>query len=168
MAPTPANQAIAVPILCNGARRPAGFDAGAADERLSDSSSSVGISKIAILNCDPPSPDAGTVVLSVAEVAIERPSKWECVRHRPRYLCEGPNLRAIRTARFTLERISTTPQAAYRQLCIAGRPCRPKSRSWRVSFFQADVSRYPGYMRGERRVVCDLCHILRFGPSKGA
>src|SRR5262249_44961596 len=95
MAPTPANQAIAVPILCNVARRPAGFDAGAADERLSDSSSSVGISKIAILNCDPPSPDAGTVVLSVAEVAIERPSKWECVRHRPRYLCDGPNLRAI-------------------------------------------------------------------------
>src|SRR5262245_52060438 len=83
MAPTPANQAIAVPILCNVARRPAGFDAGAADERLSDSSSSVGISKIAILNCDQPSPDAGTVVLSVAKVAIERPSRLGMCATRP-------------------------------------------------------------------------------------
>src|SRR5262249_50796369 len=111
-------------------------------------------------NCDQPSPDAGTVVLSVAEVAIERPSKWECVRHRPHYLCGGPDLRAIRTARFTLERISTTPQAAYRQLCRAGRPCRPKSRSWRVSLLPSGCISLSGIYEGERRVVCDLCHIF--------
>ena len=109
----------------------------------------------------------GTVVLSVAEVAIERPSRWECVRHRPRYLCEGPNLRAIRTARFTLERISTTPLAAYRQLCRAGRPCRLKSRSWRVSFFQADVSRYPGYMRRSAASYVICVTFCALGPRKG-
>src|SRR5262245_47462426 len=101
MAPTPANQAIAVPILCNVARRPDGVDGGGADERLSYYSSSIVVSKMEILNCDQPSPDAGTVVLSVANVAIERPSKWECVRHRPHYLCGGPDLRAIRTARWS-------------------------------------------------------------------
>ena len=106
-------------------------------------------------------------MLSVAEVAIERPSRWECVRHRPRYLCEGPNLRAIRTARFTLERVSTTPLAAYRQLCRAGRPCRLKSRSWRVSFFQADVSRYPGYMRGSVASYVICVTFCALGPRKG-
>ena len=85
----------------------------------------------------------------------------------PRYLCEGPNLLAIRTAHFTLERISTTPQAACRQLCRAGRPCRPKSRSWRASFFQADVSRYPGYMRGSVASYVIWVTFCALGPRKG-
>ena len=85
----------------------------------------------------------------------------------PRYLCEGPNLLAIRTAHFTLERISTTLLAAYRQLCRAGRPCRLKSRSWRVSFFQADVSRYPGYMRGSVASYVICVTFCALGPRKG-
>jgi hypothetical protein len=55
MAPTPANQAIAAPIFRSVARRRTGFDAGAAGERFSDSSSSVVISKIAILGHRQPS-----------------------------------------------------------------------------------------------------------------
>jgi hypothetical protein len=48
MAPTAANEATAAPIFYNAARRRTSFDAGAANERLSDSRSSVGISEITI------------------------------------------------------------------------------------------------------------------------
>src|SRR5262249_32543728 len=92
MAPTPATQAIAAPIFCNVARRRTGFDAGAADERLSDSSSSVGISKITILNHGQPIPDAGKAELSVAKVAIERPSKLQCCVQRWRHGCRIADL----------------------------------------------------------------------------
>jgi hypothetical protein len=57
MAPTPASHANAAPILRNRARRRTGFEVGAAVERFSDSSSSVGISKIAILDHGQPSQD---------------------------------------------------------------------------------------------------------------
>jgi hypothetical protein len=61
MAPTPASQANAAPTFRNPARRRTGFAAGAAGERFSDSSSSVAISKIAILDHASPVKTAGTV-----------------------------------------------------------------------------------------------------------
>src|SRR6516162_4858240 len=39
-----------------------------------------------------PSPDAGTVELSVAELALERPSKWQCCVQRWRHGCRIADL----------------------------------------------------------------------------
>ena len=73
MAPTPASQANAVPILRNPTRRRAGVEAGAADGRSSDSISFAGKS----LFCIMANPVQTLAIVELSEVAAERPSEWQ-------------------------------------------------------------------------------------------